>query len=327
MIVPAQGRPAPVLGLYAAPHAQAFYRLAVPLLSAYGEQAAVRPWPATAEQLDAAKVVVLSKLIPSGQSEADGRGLVRALQEGGRRRVLVDLDDDLNPPTATPSSWTRAKRAAVEAMLRAADGIIVTNPTLAGRLRPYGTPVRVVPNYVRPDLWPELPPRTDDGGPTWLLLAGGVSHEQDWRIVLPALTALRGRYRLRVVGHLPAYLAPLCDDHRAWSALDAYPANLAGCAVALCPLPDSRFNRAKSPVKLYEATLAGCAVVGSECQYGPELRDAGLPYAVAGDWAHIIGYYLARPDARQYDAAALRRHIATLDARLHVKAICAAYAA
>lgn len=333
MHAPRDTHAAPVLGLYATPTAQAHYRLAVPLRAAFGaEGCAVTAYAdATQAQRDAARVVVLSKLTVRDDLPLEAAaGLVAQIRDGGRRRVLVDIDDDLTPPAGfRAESWTEAAAARLAATARAADALVCTNPTLAGRLRRLHRDVRVAPNYVDAAAWPT--PAPSPAEPPVVVLAGSVSHIADWRVVEAPLRALRGAYRLRVCGHLPAYLQDLCDEHRPWTRdIGAYPAMLAGAHIGLCPLPDSAFNRCKSPVKLYEYALAGLAVLGSETQYGPALRAAGLGHAVAhtpAQWERALRVYLTRPDRRSADAAALGGHVArALDARRHADALRAAYA-
>jgi glycosyltransferase involved in cell wall biosynthesis len=336
MLAPRHTHAAPILGLYTEGLTQAFYRLFVPLETAYGrEQVAVTDLGvATEAQFRAARLIVTSRLV--------GRVGTLEGREGGRRfvdmlrmygaRVVMDLDDDfrdLPPPWKAPPE----RVAMTEGMLSAVDGVVCTNETLAKRLRAYGPPVAVVPNYVRSDLWP-TGGRRAPARETGLLLTGSRSHLQDWKEVVPAIRRLKQRYpalRLRVVCHyLFEYLAPLVDDFIPWAPVEQYPATLAGAHIALCPLPPSKFNVCKSPVKLYEASLAGCAVLGSETQYGPLLRAAGLPGSVAAPatWERLIARYLDDPDARSADAVQLRRYVTDrLDARTHAEAIRAAYAA
>jgi glycosyltransferase involved in cell wall biosynthesis len=336
MIIPRATHAAPIMGLYTEGLTQAFYRLFVPLETAYGhERVTVTDLGiATEAQFKAARLIVTSRLV--------GRVGTLEGREGGRRfvdmlrmygaRVVMDLDDDftdLPPPWKAP----RERVAMTEGMLGAVDGIVCTNETLAKRLRSYGPPVTVIPNYVRPDLWPQGR-RPAPARETWLLLAGSRSHLQDWKEAAPAIRRLKQRYpalRLRVICHyLFDYLAPLVDDFIPWVPADRYPQALAGNHIALCPLPPSKFNVCKSPVKALEAALAGCAVIGSETQYGPLLRAAGLPHAVATPrtWETAIARYLDDPDTRSAEAAQLRRYVTDrLDARHHVEAIRAAYAA
>jgi len=327
--IPNDTHAAPVLGLYVEPRAQAYYRLAVPLGVIGG---AVTRYADSPEAQGAAHTVVLSRVVPLATAPPNAGAVKVAQLRGDGRRVLIDLDDSLDIVGAhvTPE-WGAWARRHLETMIRAADGVITTNTTLAGRLRGLNRDIRVVPNYVRPGDWPALTP--PDDGPPWLLVTGSASHDADWAEIVPALCRHQGRYRLRVAGHLPRYLAPFVTEHRrgVWGDLAAYQTMIAGCQIALCPLPRTAFNVCKSPIKLYEAALSGCAVLASETQYGPVLRAAGLHHAIAtipAQWGDLLGHYLDRPAKAADDAAALRAYVTDhLDVERHADTIRAAYAA
>ena len=333
MRVPHDTRAAALLGLYAAPVAQAYYRLAVPLGAIGG---AVAPFAArSSAQAAAARTVVLTlgAFTPRGEMEPDaGERFVKQLQAGGLR-VVVDLDDALDPPPGKwPAAWGRHTQAHMAGMLRAANAVTCTGEALAASLRPLNRRVRLVPNYIRPADWPAPAPAPADGPPV-VVLAGGASHGDDWRIAAPALRELReqGRIRLRCVGYCPPYLRDVADDVRPWASLDDYPAALAGAHIGLCPLPLTPFNACKSPVKAYEYALAGLAVVASPCQYGAALRGAGLgAYVVpdAADWRGPLEALALDAETRRQAAAALRSSVlSAYDVRRHVGTIRAAYAA
>jgi glycosyltransferase involved in cell wall biosynthesis len=198
-------------------------------------------------------------------------------------------------------------------------------------LRRLNRNVRVVPNYIRVEDWPDPPSPADE--PPTIVIAGSFTHHDDWKPVASALAWARKRHgaRVRVCGYLPDYLQPVCDDYRPWVDLAAYPAMLAGGAIGLCPLPDNGFNRCKSPIKAYEYALAGMAVIASPCQYGPLLRESGLgAYVVrdGGDWRAPLDALLSDAVTRHQAATTLRTHVrTTYDVRRHAATIRAAYAA
>jgi glycosyltransferase involved in cell wall biosynthesis len=325
MYIERDTHPAPVLGLYVEEYAQAYYRLSVPLKAAFGaENVAVTAYSATTqEQRDAAKLVVTSRVqTHDNEPISQTKRLLDMIREGGRRRVLVDQDDDLSP-------WKYEQKIRLEAMLRYSDGVVCTNTTLAGRLRSYNPNVTIVPNYLDMTRWPVSAPQPITDKPV-LLMTGGASHYQDWQMVVSALKAHQGRYRLRVVGFCPDYLEPFVTERSPWIPdLKSYAPALAGAHIALCPLPHTAFNTCKSPIKLYETALAGCAVIGSPTQYGPVMREAGQNENVAvfgRHWAERIGYYLDHPEQITADATALQRHIATTrDVARHADTIRQAY--
>jgi hypothetical protein len=319
MHVPHDTHTAPVLGAYFKADAAAYYRLAVPLRVTGG--AVVDFWRMEREQVQAAETVVIPRM--ANADAARSRGLV-ALLKRDAGRVLIDADDD----HAAVRHLSRATRESMDAACRAADAVVTTNTTLAGRLRRLNRDVRVLPNYINAEDWPVPAPRPD--GPPVVVLAGSATHADDWRPVAPALRRIVAERRavLRVCGFLPDYLRPLCADFRPWAGLDAYPAMLAGAALGLCPLPGTAFNRCKSPVKLFEYALSGAAVVASPCQYGPILAAAGMGAAVVpdgGDWYDAIRAALSDAPAR---AASLRSYVLTHhSAAAHAATIRAAYAA
>lgn len=110
-----------------------------------------------------------------------------------------------------------------------------------------------------------------------LLWAGGHSHENDLRVVVPALKEARKAYgdRLEIVfaGYCPDWLAAdpeVSPRVVGWARTTSYPWFLSELApdVALCPLsedPDALpFNECRSAVKWMEYTAAGADVVASD---------------------------------------------------------------
>lgn len=316
---------APLLGLHQHPGANTYYRLTVPLGAAGGAVAPLLEAPVS--QVAAAETVVISNFGALPGHDDAAAGTVRALQAEGKR-VLLDYDDALRDVPAayrvTTYNYAAQKRAA-----RQADGLVCTNPLLAERLRRLNPDVRVLPNLVRLEDWPPPPPPAD--GPPVVTLTGSASHEADWAIVREALATVKRRhpFTLRVAGHLPRYLRGLVDDHRPWTGdLAAYPAMLAGTTIGLCPLQDTPFNRCKTPIKAYEFALSGAAVIGSPTQYGPVLADGrGLVCRTPDAWAAALTHYLADAATRAASARALLAFVQGLDARQHLPAIRAAYAA
>lgn len=332
MRIPHNEHSAPYLGMAWGADAAAYYRLAVPLAAA-GASAIAPFYAARMSQVHNAETIVIARYGGARDARpADVAATVRALRQDSGARVIVDFDDDVFGQPARYRSPS-ANLPATEAAARAADGLTCTSDYLAGRLRRLHRDVRVVPNYVRPQDWPDPGPQPD--GPVVLVLAGSYTHEDDWRIVAPALRRLHDAHgdgiRLRVCGYIPDYLKPLCNDWRPWKDLDHYPAMLAGAHIGLCPLPDSGFNRCKSPIKLYEYALSGLAVVASPTQYGPVLRAAGQGAHIVpdgADWYAVLDHLIRHAAERQAAADGLRRHVIEHhDARRHAATIRAAYAA
>jgi hypothetical protein len=181
-----------LLGVYFTTQADAYYRLAVPIGAIGG---VVAPFYAMREsQVKAAETVVVSRFgFKPGSKQGNITGLVTALRnEGGR--LLVDYDDDLFSIRANVRHPELNPEAAAT-VARNADAVVCTNTFLAGRLRKLNRDVRVVPNYINADDWPD-PVESD--APITIVIAGSQSHLNDWQIVAPALRRLKERYSVRV---------------------------------------------------------------------------------------------------------------------------------
>jgi glycosyltransferase involved in cell wall biosynthesis len=302
--------PADVLGLWFHPNAAAYYRLDLPITAAGGS---VLEWQTMKpETIEPARTLVVNRMgLDTAQPLSTVGRIFDLLRDNGKRRILVDWDDDL---TAVPAHNTAISpiftQYAVEA-LRRADGVVVTNSTLAGRVKKYNKVIYVVPNYIRASDWHD--PVERDDSDVWFVVAGSSTHSKDWEIVNRALHNIKKQRRdvkLRALGYLPPYLADICDDFIPWTSIEAYQSALYGNDVGLCPLPDSAFNRCKSPIKAYEYALAGLAVIASPTQYGPILEEGrGLVCITEQDWERAIIAYADDAARRKRDAAALRRYV------------------
>jgi glycosyltransferase involved in cell wall biosynthesis len=239
-------------------------------------------------------------------------------------RVAIDYDDDLlHLPPHNPAYGVDIEE--LKAVLRAADGVIVTNAALASSLRPYAKQIAIVPNYVPVKRWPTPQPRE---GIT-VGLVGSPSHVEDWRSVAEPMRAIRERYpdvRFLVAGFLPPYLQNVATEYVEWVDIGRYPALVNRIDIGLCPLQDDQFNRCKTPIKAYEYAMGGAAVVASPTQYGSVVRGKGSIARTEADWFAAIERYIVDTEKRRRDADALRRYVLTLDITRHVKELARAYA-
>ncbi len=302
--------PTDVLGLWFTPNAAAYYRLDLPITAVGGS---VLEWQTmTPEIIEPAHTLVISRMgLDTAQPISTIGRIFDLLRDNNKRRILVDWDDDLAAVPAHNKHVTPVvTEYAIEA-LRRADGVIVTNSTLANRIKKHNRVIYVVPNYIRASDWHDPVARADSD--VWFVIAGSSSHSKDWEIVNRALHNIkkqRANVKLRAIGYLPPYLADICDAFIPWTSIEDYQSALYGNDVGLCPLPDSAFNRCKSPIKAYEYALAGMAVIGSPTQYGPVLaEDRGIVCITEQDWQRAIITYADDAARRKRDAAALRRYV------------------
>ena len=191
--------------------------------------------------------------------------------------VVYLIDDDIPSGVADPGlpRLYRRKLAMLEApcwrrLVDRADHVVAASATLAGRLEEErGSPVKVMSPY-----WSE-PFATldhhDNGQVIDIAYLGSAVHRADLKFLLPVFEALlaadrRVRIHLAQRHLLPSTLARnprvLRLAGRGWGAYRA-----AACGrrfhIALYPLLDSPFNRARSLNKLIEHAICGAAPIYS----------------------------------------------------------------
>jgi glycosyltransferase involved in cell wall biosynthesis len=243
-------------------------------------------------------------------------------------RLVADVDDDFFGPEArarlTEAEYDPSRIASVEAVVRAAQTVVVSTPQLRHVVRPLASGrVVVVPNALDREFWVDGDPLHDalvhdgsvhdgSGDIARVLFAGSTTHGDDLALLRDVfdgtVRAPDGRpVRLEVVGvtdraddgwydrlpvpdgsrHYPEFVRWMRSRSSRWSA-------------AVAPLTDEPFNRAKSDIKVLDYALLGLPVVASASPAYRRLRRRGVhlvglrqgPHA----WSHALSD--AFPDAR-----------------------------
>ena len=221
--------------------------------------------------------------------------LIRALQQQGLR-VTVELDDDiwaLDHRNPISRQWSAPAKKALSDSLRLADRVTVSTATLAATVSRWQRDVRLIPNALDPArMWTYreqiaqiIDPATLERRPhekIRLGWAGSYSHMADLQLALPALVelGLRADVELVFMGYDP--FQPITGGQQFtgvyqyqgltytfldWSLdLNAHYARIAGLDIAVAPVLDSAFNRAKSCLKWLEHAFWGTAMVCSDVQ-------------------------------------------------------------
>lgn len=239
--------------------------------------------------------------------------LIQLLQQAGIA-VVVDIDDDIHSlPAGHPGrpEWSparhpdRNKMWLTECCARA-DLVTVTTPALAERYAPHGR-VAILPNCVPAWYLDVEPARNDPPVITWT--GTPATHVGDLSAcgtaVADTMAATGARFRaigsartlvdLGVNGVVTGW-ADLTDRRPR-----GYPRTIAACDIALAPLLDSPFCRAKSCLKGLEAAALGVPFVASPT---PDYRrlhaaGAGLLADTVDDWRTHLNS-LASDPARRY---------------------------
>ena len=208
------------------------------------------------------KIALLHRqVLASETSVAEIAELVRA-----GYLVVADFDDH---PDAFPIIAQTGYRA-----FRAVHAIQTSTEALAATLRAYNTEVAVFPNCL-----PELPKPRNFVNPTRLKLFFGALIGKSTGTIMPALNAVlqvaRGRVHVEVVHDRGFFEALATPDKSFTPTCDhaTYLGILGSCDLALMPLADFTFNRAKSDLKFVEAGGHRVAALASEVVYGESITD------------------------------------------------------
>jgi len=220
--------------------------------------------------------------------------------------LVYDTDDDLfNMPTKWLSDSDGAavqahleRAASTRYLAQAADVVTASTSYLAEQMKVYNPNVQVLSNLIDPAAWALTggKPGYQKTNRLTVGIHGSPSHLDDWSILAELFPILAERYpelTFVTAGFCPPYLDGLGLGKRLiklpWVPLDQYKKNVATIDIALCPLPDTAFNRAKSPIKWMESSLCGAAVIASPTVYGEVIRPGETGF-IANDIAEWVRY-------------------------------------
>lgn len=196
---------------------------------------------------------------------------------------------------------------------RAVHAVQVSTPPIADFVRRVNPNVAVFPNQLA-----ALPPRRP--APTReevALFFGALNRTADAQAILPALNrVLAARPHVRVdVIHDEAFfqgLATARKTFRPLCAYDVYRRTLADADVAVLPLADTPFNRAKSDLKFLECAAEGVAVLASPVVYAAAIDPGrtGLLFHDANAFERQLLRLVDEPALRAALADAAYAHVA-----------------
>ncbi len=240
--------------------------------------------------------------------------LVQAVRREGAR-LLFTLDDNLLDLQAIPTDQKMYMRF----LARHADGVLVSTPPLAERMRRLNKRVVVLPNQVDERLFPPECPLPLNETPLTIGYMGTPTHDGDLRMVLQALrTVLRrfdGRVQLQLVGGvadsrlvrlfdgLPVQVLRVPVEDMAYPRFVAWMRANLHWDLAIAPLDDTFFNRFKSDLKFLDYSALGFPGVYSRMPvYEGTVRHLETGYLVENTvaaWEEALTWMLEHPEERR----------------------------
>lgn len=182
--------------------------------------------------------------------------------------VLVTEFDDL--PTLWPDIAEHGNTT-----FRAVHAVQTSTPALADYLAPFNPEIATFPNQMA-RLAPRRPRRRR---PAVEVFFGAFNREADWPPVLDRINAVARRHGPRLsfqVLYDRRFYDALETPHKTFTGLQPYAGYLkllGACDIALLPLADNDFNRAKSDLKFIECAAHQVAVLASPVVYAGTVAD------------------------------------------------------
>lgn len=269
--------------------------------------------------IDDRDIIVLQRWMGEGTADR-----IRRAREAGQI-IINDVDDDywrmpeghVSRNTVDPEFRKEANKEHYRAAVAASSLITVSSQYLADELSGWGPPVKLVRNYIDGATWPPYP--TGDyigwvGGLPWrgkdleILSDTVIPWMREHKLFFyhgGAIPAVKIEDRL---GYNRVTTRPLCNIHN-------YPRLWEPLRVALIPIADTPFGRAKSWVKGLEACARGIPFIHSpHTEY--EALGVGLCAHEPTDWVRYLEA-LEDPDFYQEQAAKNRARAIDLDIGTH----------
>jgi glycosyltransferase involved in cell wall biosynthesis len=264
------------------PHSSGVIRLLRPFSYSVIEAKLVsRPMRAFNPDFGSNWVIVDRLWHPHDVTLSQAESLVKEIHESGSRLIYA-IDDNLLDLPREKFSFQEYHFQIVELFLRKCDGILVTTPYLKQRFSGYQKPVYVLQNALDERL---LLPISNPGQPRKGIIKigymGTVTHKSDIEMILPALKSISIRHpnvRYEFIGGIaPDGASPLLSELPiSWvspgKGQNSYPLFMlwftshACWDIALAPLENSPFTRAKSDIKLLDYASIGAAAIFSRCE-------------------------------------------------------------
>jgi GT2 family glycosyltransferase/Tfp pilus assembly protein PilF len=244
-------------------------------------------------------------------------------------RIVFELDDALTlvPATHEAAAYYASVRPQLEEYLRNADLVTVSTPKLKELYSGLNERVEVLPNVIDADLWLPVVPKGQPRQKLAVLFSGTLTHQRDLALIEPAIQQIALEFADRVEfvfwGNAPAGLSVLPNVR----SLCGFTADYCGYAqrlkrlaidLALVPLEQTPFNRAKSPIKWLEYSACKIPAIFTDIEaYNQTVEHGKTGWLVPNQteaWYEAIKQFVINPELRRTIAenahqAVLSKHL------------------
>lgn len=312
------------------PHGGSSIRLLQPL-SHPSIQRRIAATPVTFYSKQKADIVIVDRQWHAGVTDEIAAALIGQIRTSGAK-LVYQIDDDLLHHAAKDNRPEKG-RSCVPIFLEQADGVIVSTPALRHRYLRYNPRVHLIRNALDERLltkWggSDLPHMFHSKSLT-LGYMGTMTHDDDLMLVLPALAEI-GRIspypiELQIIGGI--------YNENIWQKVNSlpfpvrriergateYPQFLPWFTsnvrwdIALAPLVDTPFNRAKSDIKFLDYAALGAPGIYSHLPvYAESVRQGETGLLTDNDtasWVKALRSMIEQPELRRELAANARRYL------------------
>jgi len=220
---------------------------------------------------------------------------------------LVTALDETNPfkKNIPPDGRSRLKKA-----LAHCDRLVVSTDYLGNTCTNLISDIRVVPNFIEQGVWLPLRSQRRTTPKPRIGWAGGTTHQGDLALLKEIIEQTREEADWIFFGMCPDEIKPLLAEYHTLVTIDQYPSYLASLNldIAVAPLAQTPFNRAKSNLRLLEYGILGIPVVCTDIdpyQNSPACCVPNTPTA----WTNALRERIYDADAREQEGRAMREWV------------------
>jgi len=306
------------------PHASSFVRLLRPLSHPH-----TAAWAHFSYGRDlippGTDLVIVDRLWRPDIDQQMAHNLLDQIHNAGAKFIFC-LDDNLLDLPLVRLDWPRPEHLEIlRSWLHQADGVMVSTAYLAERLKTFNPRIFTIPNALDERLLIPRPvlPEAQTNKPLVIGYMGTQTHDDDLRLILPAIRAVNerraGQIMLEIIGVTtnPETLESMRGLPVRWISPDPreseYPLFMLWFTsqvhwdIALAPLQDTIFTRAKSDIKYLDyAAISAPGIFSNVPAYSSSIHHGQNGLLVENTpeaWEAAIEALITRPDYRQQIAS------------------------